>query len=150
MPSITASGLVSFLRPASLDAPTEHEQFVIREFNRLFPELQGDLFSYLQDKTCGCKNRLIDALNRNPEQAEEIVRAVYKDMPEGRPKPEFAITQEDVVDPTMLTSIAGTILKIPAEPSVYKTTLRKLYAERKVYQGIHIDVRPDEWTLFFY
>lgn len=150
MPSITASGLVSFLRPAQLDAPSEHERSILLLFNQLFPELQGDLYSYLQDKTCGCKDRLIQALNRNPEQAEEIVRAVYKDLPEGRPKPEFAITQEDVSDPTTLTSIAGHIETIPAEPHIYRALIRRLYAERKVYQGVCIQPVENKWQLFFY
>ena len=150
MPSITASGLVSFLRPAQLDAPTEHERSILLLFNRLFPELQGDLYSYLQDKTCGCKDRLIAALNRNPEQAEEIVRAVYKDLPEGRPRPEFAITYEEAVDPTSLTTIAGHIETIPADPEAYRTYIRRLHAERKVYQGICIRPVDNLWQLFFY
>lgn len=150
MPSITAKGLVSFLRPANLDAPTEPEKELILLFNVLFPELQGDLFSFMQDKTCGCKARLIEALNRNPEQAEQLVQAIYKDLPVGRPIPEFVITKEDTVDPTTLISIAGETMTIEPDRHAYKQTLRKLFAERKVYQGIFIQFNPESWTLYFY
>jgi hypothetical protein len=150
MPSITAAGLASFLRPIDVDKPTESEFELIDQFNALFPELQGDLFSYMQNKECGCKQRIIAALNRSPEQAEQLVQLVYKDLPPTRPRPTFEITQEDVVDPTTLTSYAGNIVVIDADQAEYRKLIRKLYAERKVYQGLFIEKLYTQWKIFFY
>lgn len=150
MPSITAKGLLGFIRPANPDAPSPLEIELVTAFNALFPELQGDLFSFIQNQECGCKARLADALNRNPEQAEELVRLIYKGMPIGRPVPEFAITTEETVDPATLTSIAGTVLDVDPTREAYRAQLRQLYAERKVYQGVFIEFKPDAWTLYFY
>lgn len=150
MPSITAKGLLGFIRPSNPDAPSPLEIELVTLFNKLFPEMQGDLFSFLQNSECGCKSRLADALNRNPEQSEQLVRLIYRDVPPGRPVPEFSITQEETVDPATLTSIAGTVLDIEPTREAYKTQLRKLYAERKVYQGVFIEFTPEAWTLYFY
>lgn len=150
MPSITAKGLLGFVRPSNPEAPSPLEIELVALFNQLFPEMQGDLFSYIQNSECGCKTRLIDALNRNPEQAEQLVKLIYRDVPVGRPVPEFAITTEETVDPATLTSIAGTVLDIEPTRDAYRAQLRQLYAERKVYQGVFIEFKPDTWTLYFY
>lgn len=150
MPSITAKGLVSFLRPANVSAPTQLEQEIIILFNSLFPEMQGDLFSYIQNSGCSCKDRLIMALNRNPEQAEQMVKVIYKDIPVGRSVPEFAITQEDVADATIITSAAGRVVTIEPDNDQYRALLRKMYAAREVYQGVFIKFDKDSWTLYFY
>jgi hypothetical protein len=147
---ITAKGLVSFLSPANVSAPTQFEQDIIRLFNQLFPELQGDLFSFIQNSGCSCKQRLIDTLNRNPEQAELLVKEIYKESPPGRPIPEFAISTEDVTDPTTVTSAAGKVITIPADNEEYRKLLRKMYADRQVYQGIFMKFEPKTWTLYFY
>lgn len=150
MPSITAKGILGFVRPANPQAPTPTEIELVQQFNLLFPELQGDLFSFLQDSTCGCKTRLMEGLNRNPAQAEQLVRLIYRDVPVGRPTPEFAITTEDTTDPATLTSIAGTVVDIDPNRDAYRTYLRQLYAERKVYQGVFLEFKPAAWTLYFY
>jgi hypothetical protein len=150
MPSITAKGLLGFVRPSNPDAPSPLEIELVTLFNQLFPELQGDLFSFIQNSECGCKTRLSDALNRNPAQAEQLVRLIYRDVPAGRPTPEFAIVAEDTTDPATLTSIAGTVLDIEPTREAYRAQLRQLYAERKVYQGVFIEFKPDLWTLYFY
>ena len=150
MPSITAKGLLSFLRPHDLNAPTSAEQELVREFNIRFPEMMNDMFSYLQDETCGCKDRLIAALNANPEQAEQLVGVIYKNLPPDRPKPTFAITKAPVDDPTVLISIAGDVMEIPQDTAEYRKLLRQLYAERKVYQGLFIMPTANTWRLFFY
>jgi hypothetical protein len=150
MPSITAKGILGFLRPVNPQAPTPLEIAVVAEFNLLFPELQGDLFSYIQNSECGCRHRIAEALNRNPEQSERLVRVIYKDLPAGRPLPEFVITPEDTTDTHTLTSIAGTIIDIEPSREAYRAALRKLYAERKVYQGVFIERSTTAWTLYFY
>jgi hypothetical protein len=150
MPSITAKGLLGFVRPSNPNAPSPLEIELVTLFNQLFPEMQGDLFSFLQDSTCGCKTRLIEALNRNPAQAEQLVKLIYRDVPAERPAPEFAITTEDVTDPATLTSIAGTVMDIEPSRDAYRTQIRQLYAERKVYQGVFLEFKPNTWTLYFY
>ena len=150
MPSITAQGLLGFLRPSNPQSPSPLELELIQRFNIEFPELQGDLFSYLTNTECGCKARLVEALNRNPEQAEQLVRLIYKDLPPGRPVPEFAITVEDTTDPNTLTSIAGQVIDIEPTREAYRHQIRQLYAERKVYQGLVLERSPDRWTLYFY
>jgi hypothetical protein len=150
MPSITAKGVLGFIRPSNPQAPSAAEIELVTLFNKLFPELQGDLFSFLQNHECGCKVRLIEALNRNPAQAEQLVQLIYRDVPPGRPLPEFAITTEDTTDPSTLTSIAGTVLEIEPTREAYRAQLRQLFAERKVYQGVFIEFEPDAWTLYFY
>jgi hypothetical protein len=150
MPSITAKGILGFLRPSNPQAPSPLEIEIVTLFNRLFPELQGDLFSFLQNQECSCKTRLTEALNRNPAQAEQLVKLIYKDVPLGRPAPEFAITPEDTSDPGTLTSIAGLVLDIEPDRDAYRTQLRQFYAERKVYQGVFIEFKPTAWTLYFY
>jgi len=152
MPSITAKGLLGFLRPSNPQAPSPLELELIQKFNHLFPELQGDFFSYLQNAECGCKDRLMEALNRNPDQAEELVRIIYRDVGAqiGRPVPAFAITVEDTTDPATLTSIAGDVLDIEPTRDAYRQTLRQLYADRKVYQGLVLERQSDRWTLYFY
>lgn len=150
MPSITAKGLLGFIRPSNPESPSPLEIELVTLFNQLFPEMQGDLFSYIQNSECGCKTRLFDALNRNPVQAERLVKLIYRDVPPGRPIPEFAITTEETVDPATLTSIAGTVIDIEPSRDAYRAQLRQLYAERKVYQGVFIEFNPTVWTLYFY
>jgi len=150
MPSITAKGILGFVRPSNPEAPSPLEIELVTLFNKLFPELQGDLFSFLQNSECGCKNRLTDALNRNPQQAEQLVKLIYKDVPEGRPIPEFAITVADTSDPATLISIAGTVIDVEPSKEAYRAQIRQLYAERKVYQGVFIEFKPSTWTLYFY